>query len=143
MIFGIALSVGPSVLFDFFARVLGAVVSLGCILSFLGVQRGLGLLGLIFKRGGAHRRGGFGHVPGVQRFGLVGRFGVGPQKQAAFHDARVDTGLDRLLGDPVQHLGIRGRRFRPEEAVTRCEVSEILRDGLHGLERIVEPFEGT
>ena len=55
----------------------------------------------------------------------------------------LDPALDFLFGDPVQHLGIRGRGFGAEIAVVGGEVAEIFGDGLHRRERLVEPFEGA
>ena len=48
---------------------------------------------------------------------------------------------DLTLGQTVQHGGVRRRRFGPEVAVLRGKVPEILGNRLHGIERVVEPFQ--
>jgi hypothetical protein len=48
---------------------------------------------------------------------------------------------DRGLGDAVERVGIGGRRLCPEESVFGGEVAEILRDGLHRGERVVESLQ--
>jgi hypothetical protein len=92
--------------------------------------------------GGGARR--FGGGRGLRRFGQV----FGGVVELAEHDAaRGQAGLDPPLnlafGDAVEHLGVGRRRFGSEVAVVGSEVAEILRDRLHGRERVVEPFQGA
>jgi hypothetical protein len=58
-----------------------------------------------------------------------------------FHDPRLDTALDRGLGDAVERVGVGGGRLGSEESVFGGEVAEILRDRLHRGEGVVESLQ--
>jgi hypothetical protein len=55
----------------------------------------------------------------------------------------LDPALNLALGDPVQHGGIRRRRFRPEITVFRRKITEILGNRLHRAKGIVKPLKGA
>ncbi|MFC6642430.1 hypothetical protein [Sulfitobacter profundi] len=68
--------------------------------------------------------------------------------QRAQHDlAFLLTGLhpagDFALRDPGEHLSIRLWRLGTEVTVIRGQIAEILGNGLHGAEGIVEAFQRT
>ena len=67
--------------------------------------------------------------------------GMLAQQEAGFHHPRLDPALDRRLGDAMQHLGVGGWWFRAEIPILGCEVSEVFRNGLHRVERVLEPFQ--
>ncbi len=58
-------------------------------------------------------------------------------------DLGLDPALDFALGDTVQHLGVRGRRFGAKIAILGRQITKILGNRLHGGERLVEPFQGA
>jgi hypothetical protein len=67
----------------------------------------------------------------------------GPQQHTMFHDPRLDTALDRGLGDAVERVRVGGGRLRSEESIFGGEVAEILRDRLHRREGVVESLQGA
>ena len=87
-------------------------------------------------RGGRHRRGGQGRGHG--RFALILS-----QDDARFAFAGGHAARAAPLGDPGHHLGIRGRRLGPEEAVFGRQIAEIFGNRFHRLERVVEAFESA
>ena len=103
--------------------------------------RGSGL-GSGLGRVGDGRCGG-GRGGGLHRRARLIPCGQLLEDDAVVLNARLDPALDLLLGDPAQHLGIRGRRLGAEVSVIRRKIPEVLRDRLHRRERIVEPFQRT
>ncbi|AZL60433.1 hypothetical protein EI545_17345 [Tabrizicola piscis] len=62
---------------------------------------------------------------------------------AVFAHAGIHQPRHLTLGNAVQHGGIGLRRFGTEIAVLGGQVAEILGDGLHGVEGIVETLQRT
>ncbi len=69
-----------------------------------------------------------------------GGVGLAQNDFVVFH-ACFDTLLDLAFSDAMQHVCIRRGRFCPKIPIIGGQVAEILRDGLHRVERLVEPFE--
>ena len=65
------------------------------------------------------------------------------QRDAVIADPGFYPALDLALGNPVQHLGIRRRRFGPEVPVFGRKVPKILGNSPHRPERVVEAFKRT
>ncbi|WP_343245438.1 hypothetical protein [Sulfitobacter faviae] len=90
---------------------------------------------------GLSRRGG-----GGRRWGRLGRgFGALVLQRTQDDLAFLLTGLhpagNFALRDPGEHLGIGLRWFGTEVAVIRGQIAEILGNGLHRAEGIVEAFQ--
>ncbi len=122
--------------------------------GFVGAVREEGGDGVVVRRGGFRGggrfdRGGFkgGRLDGGRGRGGDGRRGggrvgvTGAQDDSRPVEAGLDAAGDLALGDPGEHLGIRLRWLRAEIAILFGEVAEILGDGLHRAERILEAFE--
>ena len=55
--------------------------------------------------------------------------------------AGLDPASGRAAGQLCQQVGIRGRRFRPEKAIIRGQVTEVFRNGFHRREGVVETLK--
>ena len=75
----------------------------------------------------------------LRRLGIIRR----TQNQITFLKAGFDPAGDLSLRDPGQHLRIGCRWFGTEISVILSKIAEILRNRLHRVEGVVEPFEGT
>ena len=75
----------------------------------------------------------------MRRFGFFRR----AQNETSLLEAGFDTPFDLALCDTGEHLCVRGRGFGTKISVVLRKIAKILRDGLHGVEGIVEAFEST
>ena len=74
--------------------------------------------------------------------GFWGCFGL-TQDNAMFADFGFDPALNFALGNPVQHFRVGRRGFRAEVSVICRQITEIFRNRLHRVERVVKPLQGT
>jgi hypothetical protein len=65
------------------------------------------------------------------------------QNHAVVLNLGFNPALNLAVGNAVQHGGIGGRWFCPEIAVAGGQIAEILRNGLHRVERVVKPLQSA
>ena len=90
---------------------------------------------------GIHVRG-FGDSWGGDRGAARRRYSITrSQDHAIVLDFRLNPALNFPLGNAVQHGGIGSGRFSAKVAVFCGQITEIFGDRLHGVERLIEPFQ--
>ena len=132
----------------------GRGLGLGVQFGFgLRVREGLGLRGRFDlwlrrdrRRGGRGLRFGGAFRCRLRRaqgggFGRSVGTGIGAQHNLFPIHMRIHTTADFAFRNPLQHIGVRSRGFRPEIPVVRRKVAEILGDGFHRSERIVKTLQ--
>jgi len=97
---------------------------------------------LIFfgRSGGRGRDGGWS---GRRRGSRSGCWCGSAQVDATFATSGLNLAGDFALGDPGHHLGVGLRRFGPEIAVIRSQITKVLGNRFHRVKGVFKPLKGA